>query len=318
MVTAISQNRLRRRRSRAAPAGGRQGRAVLLALTLVVGAMLAALPRSFAAERVVSLNLCTDQLLLLLADREQIVSISWLGADPEESAYAHLASGLPVNHGQAEQILPLAPDLVLAGRYTAPFTVGLLERLGLRVLTLPPATRLDMLEDHIMQVASALGQTARGEALVADMQARRAALEAAAPADPVPALVMRAGGFTVGEGLTHELMTLAGLDNVATRLGLDRWGSLSVETLLRTRPEVLVIPRYRRNAPSLANNILAHPALGGFADSRVVVEPRSAQLGCETPALLDAAEAFSRAARAARAADDDTATVGAAVTGAAP
>ncbi len=269
-------------------------------MAVALSALLAGLPQAIAAERVVSLNLCTDQLLLLLADREQILSISWLGADPEESAYAHLAEGLAVNYGQVEQILPLAPDLVLAGSYTAPFTVALLERLGLRVLRLPPATSLDMLEAHIMTVAAALDQGPRGDALVAELQVRRAAIAAAAPVTPAPALVLRAGGFTSGEGLTHELMTLAGLDNIATRLGLDRWGSLSVETLLRTRPDVLIIPQYRRDAPSLANSLLAHPALAGFADTRTVVKPRSAQLGCETPALLEVAEAFGEAARAAQ------------------
>ncbi|MCC5863084.1 MAG: ABC transporter substrate-binding protein [Gammaproteobacteria bacterium] len=269
-------------------------------MAIALTALLASPPQGLAAERVVSLNLCTDQLLLLLADREQIVSISWLGADPEESAYAHLAEHLPVNYGQVEQILPLAPDLVLAGSYTAPFTVALLERLGLRVLTLPPATSLDMLETHILTVAAALDPAPRGEEVVAELQSRGAAIAAAAPMTPTPALVVRAGGFTAGEGLTHELMTLAGLDNVATRLGLDRWGSLSVETLLRTRPEVLIIPRYRRNAPSLANSLLAHPALADFADTRTLVEPSSAQLGCETPALLDVAEAFGEAARASR------------------
>jgi iron complex transport system substrate-binding protein len=267
-------------------------------LTTAAFALLLALPsQAQPPQRVVSINLCTDQILLLLADRGQIASISWLGADPEESAYAALGQGLPVNHGQVEQVLPLQPDLVLAGSYTAPFTVALLQRLGHRVLVLPPADTLDALEGHLRTVAAALGQTARGEALIADMRARREALRAAAPDPPVPALIVRAGGFTSGSGLTHELMELAGLRNVATELGLDRWGSLSVETLLRTQPRVLIIPSYRPHQASLANATLEHPALRHFSADRLVVAPRSAWLGCETPAMLDAAEAFGRAAR---------------------
>ena len=273
--------------------------ACLLAVSAGSLPVAAASAADSAPRRVVSLNLCTDQMLLLLADRDQILSISWLGADPEESAYADLAEGLRLNHGRVEEILPLQPDLVLAGSYTAPFTVALLQRLGHRVLVLPPAETLDSLEAHLLILAEALGQGPRGEAMVAELQGRRARLRAGAPDPPVPALVLRAGGFTTGAGLTHELMQLAGLRNLASELGLDSWGSLSVETLLRTEPAVLIVPSYRRHEASLANATLEHPALRGFRQGRVVVEPRSADLGCETPAMLEVAYSFQHAAREA-------------------
>ena len=46
--------------------------------------------------RIVSINLCTDQLLLLLAPRSRIASVSHLAANPLYSAYADRAGGLPV------------------------------------------------------------------------------------------------------------------------------------------------------------------------------------------------------------------------------
>src|SRR5207302_173609 len=48
-----------------------------------------------APQRIVSMNLCTDQMALLLAGPERIVSISFLGADPAESSLAGLARGIP-------------------------------------------------------------------------------------------------------------------------------------------------------------------------------------------------------------------------------
>lgn len=268
---------------------------------LVVCALLQATAHASAPpQRVVSLNLCTDQLLLLLADREQIASVSWLAADPEESAYAGLAKGLRLNHGLAEQVLPLQPDLVLAGTYTAPYTVALLERLGFPVLRVEPADSLDQADINVRRIADALGHPERGRRLGEELAQRRASLASTAPHPPVPALMLQTGSFTVGEGLAHELMTLAGLDNLAIRLGLDRWGSLSVEALLRLDPEVLVMPRYRADEPSLANTVLAHPALAGFVEAREVTRPPAASLGCETPALLDAAARMQIAARAVR------------------
>ena len=58
-----------------------------------------------------------------------------------------------------------------------------------------------------------------------------------------------------------ELLELAGLRNVAAEHGLDRWGSLSMEALLRSAPELIVLTGYRSTQPSLANAVLEHPAL---------------------------------------------------------
>src|SRR5215813_14877630 len=70
-------------------------------------------------QRIVSMNLCTDELVLRLADRGNISSVTWQARDRDNSNVADLARDVPINHGLAEEILPLNPDLVLAGIYTA-------------------------------------------------------------------------------------------------------------------------------------------------------------------------------------------------------
>src|SRR5690606_41302160 len=86
----------------------------------------------------------------------------------------------------------------------------------------------------------------------------------------VAAVVVRPGGFTVeAPSLAHDMMTLAGLRNLPAEHGLDRWGSLSVETLLHHPPELLVVAAYRSDEASLANAVLAHPALERLAERTV-------------------------------------------------
>jgi iron complex transport system substrate-binding protein len=65
-------------------------------------------------QRVVSINLCVDELVLRLADRRNIASISWLARDPDNSNVADMAREVPIIHGLAEEIFPLDPDLVIA------------------------------------------------------------------------------------------------------------------------------------------------------------------------------------------------------------
>ena len=85
-------------------------------------------------HRIVSMNLCTDEPVLRLADRRNISSVTWQARDRDNSNVADLARDVPINHGVAEEILPLNPDLVLAGIYTTRAPVALLKRAGMRVV----------------------------------------------------------------------------------------------------------------------------------------------------------------------------------------
>ena len=77
-------------------------------------------------ERVVSINLCTDQLAMLLADPGQVVSVSRLATDPLSSSMVEQARAYAANRGGAEQVFLMHPDLVLAGQYTSAETISLL------------------------------------------------------------------------------------------------------------------------------------------------------------------------------------------------
>ena len=76
------------------------------ALVLLIAGFLPGIGMAKPA-RIVSMNVCADQLLLLLADREQIASLSFLATDISTSMMTEEAAGLPQNHGRSEEILPL-------------------------------------------------------------------------------------------------------------------------------------------------------------------------------------------------------------------
>lgn len=251
---------------------------------------------------VASINLCTDQLVLSLADDEQILTVSWLSADPEESLLAARAARFPLNYGTAEELLRFDPDVVVAGTFTSEFTRSLLRRLGYRVVEIAPAEGVADIARNVKQVAEAVGQTARGDAVVEALDRRRAALEQEAAGRRVGAVVLRPGGFTVGRGsLAHDLLTLAGLDNLAADRGLDRWGSLSVETLVRSAPELLISTGYRLDQPSIANTVFDHPAVEALAaDAASLVIP-GAEWACGLPRSLGSVEAMQRSAAPLRA-----------------
>jgi iron complex transport system substrate-binding protein len=250
-----------------------------------------------ALPTVASINLCADQLVLEIADAEQILSVSWLAADPHESLFATEAQRYTLNYGTAEELLALRPDVVIAGTYTSPFSRALLQRLGHRVIELAPEASVADIEHNVRLVAAAVGRAERGEQLIAALRADVELVTARRPAHALAAVVVRPGGFTVGAGsLADELIKLAGLRNVAAEQGLDRWGSLSMETLLRSSPDLIVLTGYRTAQPSLANTVLQHPAL-----TRLGVEPRTVTVpgalwSCGLPRSIESAALLQRAA----------------------
>ena len=212
-------------------------------------------------QRVVSLNLCVDQLVLTLAEPRNIASVTWLSLDPKSSVVADLAAAVPViNRGTAEETLPLLPDLVLAGTYTTPFTIQMLRRFGFNVEVLGVPTNLAEVRAQILWVGELLHEQKRAAETVAAMDAALAAI-------PPPsgtylrAAVFQPGGFTMGPGtIEHELLTAAGLHNVSEEAGITFYGFLSLEQVLMRDPDLLVFPGHDARL-SIAEAMLGHPAL---------------------------------------------------------
>jgi iron complex transport system substrate-binding protein len=249
-------------------------------------------------QRVVSVNLCADLLLLTLLPHERIASLSPYAANEAMSPLAAQAADIAVNHAQVEEILQLAPDLVLAGRFNSPETIALLQRLGVPLLVLDVPSSLAETRAQIRRVAQVLGEAASGERLVDDMDRRMAeAVQGDALASPVAA-VIRANGYTAGAGtLIDDLLSAARLDNLARISGIRGWGTIDLETMLVGRPDLLVLDVGDEH-PSLAAASLAHPALRALGE-RVPVLAMPARLWlCAGPWMAEAVEHLASARRA--------------------
>lgn len=248
--------------------------------------LLLAAPLSAAPERVVSINLCADQFTVALAAPGQIVALSPLAADPELSAVAGRAKEFPRVRPNAESVLALAPDLVLAGPWGGREAEAILKGRGIRVLRLPLAESFSAIRAQLLEVGAALGQMPRATALAAAFDARLAAIP---PGRRPSALVWQAAGFTPGKGtLADAALAAAGRANAAPFAG---YGTLRLEALVQNPPGLLVLPAgHQGGGASLAEALLAHPALGTIP--RRTIEP--AWLACGSLATVQAVEALAR------------------------
>lgn len=258
------------------------------ALFVLAAALSVAAPVGAAPQRIVSLNLCTDQILLQLVERERIAALTFRAQDANNSVLYDQARGLPVVYGNAEEVLTLKPDLVIVGTYTTRHTTAMLRRFGIPVLAIPGANSFADVEGEIRAVAQAVGEQARGEAIIQGFRAHLAELNAS-HREPRPVTAQyRAGGYSAGSTtLYDDIFAAAGHDNGAARAGLRGYGILPLEKLVEQEPDVLVTSDYGRSAPTQGNRLLQHPAIAGLGVHEIVLPARLTV--CGGPWNLDAA-----------------------------
>lgn len=255
----------------------------------LLAACLAA-PAAAAPQRIVSMGLCTDQLVMMMADPDTILSVHWVTQDAADSAMAAQARRYVPNHGLAEEVLKLRPDMVFADGTNSPLAVAMLERQGIRVVTVPVADTFGGVRRNIRQIAAALDEKDRGEALVSRFDAALAVTRNSLADLHYRSLVYGANGFSAGvPSLFNDVLGHLGLVNIAAKPGLSGWVSMSVEDVLRAAPQLLILGEYRMDAPSMANLVLEHPALHAVRHDRPVVSVPTSLWNCGTPYLAQAA-----------------------------
>lgn len=251
-------------------------------------------------QRVVSMNVCTDQLAMLVARPGQLHSVSYLARDAGTSAMAEEAGAYAVNHGLAEEIFLMKPDLVLAGTYTTRTTISLLRRLGFRVEEFQPEASFDEVRANLARMGDLLGNPVRAKTLIAGMDAQIAALEAAGTPRLRTALTF-ANSYTAGSGtLVSEVVKRAGLDNIAEILGMTGTARLPLELLVLADPELMAGGRSEVEGPALAEQNFAHPAYRALAAATAEAPLENRLTVCGGPFTLEAARALQAAARRAR------------------
>lgn len=273
----------------------------LFRLGLVLLAAVAALIRSEPVEagqapanRVVSLNLCTDHLLLALADPNQIAGLSPLVRDPLLSTMVEPSKAFAIIQPRSENLLALKPDLVLAAPYEHRLARRLLAQNQIETMTLAGWTDLADGRHQIEQLADRLGHPERGQALIKTIDEAMAKKPSDQPIGSERAprfLEIERRLYAPGQqSLIGDILAQWGYTNHAARLGLGKGGFLPLERLLADQPDLLIVTDSSPKAEDLGTALLRHPALNTiFKQKRRIGVPTRLSLcgGPQTPALID-------------------------------
>lgn len=231
-----------------------------------------------APQRIMSLKVCTDELLLDLVPASRIASVTFLSREPAGLKYWPQAAKVPINHGSAEEILATRPDLILTDPFMAPHLRPLLAKTGAKIVEVPPAVTFEQIRAVTRMVAKAVGEEARGEVLIAGMDEELRALAAKRPKKMLTVAGWGTGGFVPGTGgLFDAMLTAAGARNVER----GAFGYYDVESLIAANPDALIYGDTYSGTTSLRADQDLHPALlKRYAGRRVSY---SSLYGCGVP-----------------------------------
>ncbi|MEE8364822.1 MAG: ABC transporter substrate-binding protein [Gammaproteobacteria bacterium] len=214
-------------------------------------------------QRIVSIGLCADQLLLMLAERSQIASLSSFATDVNMSYMADAVGDIPLNDASVEAVIPYAPDLVVGSNFAAWNTTRFLRHLGYDVKLLAPPTTIEGIYTMLREFGQWTGNQDRAQNLIREMKQAISEIQLANADKPRKSVIVYSpNGYTIGANtLENEILNLAGFRNLAAEMGIDGFQRISLERLIAAKPDVLHIDNHVFNRDSLASAYIGHPVL---------------------------------------------------------
>lgn len=245
-------------------------------------------------RRIVSVNLCADQLVLDLADPGQIAGLSRNAADPSLSAAAAKAVGLRIMRDSAETLLVSNPDMIVAIPKSRSGALRMLGAQNYRTIDAPSAETYQEIVGQLRKVGAAVGHPDRADAIIRRMAARLAVLAASTGRGRVAAYYQRRGYMTGTGTLIDDLMKRLGLVNLAGKLGKPPLSQLSLEELVAARPDFIIMESATATVTDQGTEMLHHPVL---RDIPTLWIPQAWTV-CGSPEYVLAAESLARQIRA--------------------
>ncbi len=240
-----------------------------------------------APKRIVSVNLCADQMLIELADPTRIVALGPFSREPLLSFLADRAQAFPQISNRTENLLHMDADAVVVGPFDNMYMRSALRRQGIREMVVGRWISLNEVKQGITNFSDGIDQARSGARLIEEIETSVAELkDLVTSVNPYTFLILQRRGY-VGEGeIVAELLELAGLANAAKGASAQ---FLSVESVIALRPSVLVVSGRDVPAKDRGLALLEHPALTRlYPSSRRITAPDRLVIcgGPSTPSLI--------------------------------
>jgi iron complex transport system substrate-binding protein len=196
-------------------------------------------------QRIASVTLGSDEILLDLVVPERLLGVSYLAKDPAISNITDRLDGIEYTDliGNPERLISLDADFVIMAKYNDPAALDQLLDADVPVFVLADFNTIDDIRANIRLLGRVTGTEVRAEAMISQMDAQLAAIhEKVKDQTPVRVLYYEPGGVTYGPGSTvDEIIRLAGGINVIGEADLGSYPLIGAEYVLTVDPDVILL-----------------------------------------------------------------------------
>ncbi|MDF2875795.1 MAG: putative transporter PGF-CTERM-modified substrate-binding protein [Sporomusa sp.] len=199
-------------------------------------------------QRLVSLTIGTDEILMGLVPAERIAALTYLADDSSISnisAEAKRVSGKI--RANAESVVAMSPDLVITADWQAIELIQSIRDVGIPVYVYKTPNNIAEVKQVIAEISHVVGEEPAGNKLIADMEAEL--LQVGKKIDQIPPdkrqIVVNYSlmGGTGGKGsMFEDMCRYAGVIDGAASAGIDSNGMLSKEQIIKIKPDILLLP----------------------------------------------------------------------------
>lgn len=260
-------------------------------LLVAILVILAAKPAYLAAKilpKIASINMCLDQYLLDLARPEQIAGLSPFARDKVRSWAHEKTAPYRILSGTAEEIIEIKPDLVVAGTFTRKATRDFVAAKKIPMQVFDLVRNIAEAKAQISHFGRLTDNIAKADQRNAEIDAAVTRLRNAARHGLRVLPVGRRGWVSGRETLVSNLLSVAGLTNAAGETGLKGSGTVPLETIVKLKPDAILVSRSDNQAEDQGRAVLLHPAIADlFPPERRIVIPEYLTV-CSGPMLAEA------------------------------
>lgn len=222
-------------------------------------------------EKIVSLTLGTDEMLLSIVEQNRILALSGaIAEDKGISNVADKAKDFDKAENNIEKVISLNPDIVFAANWMKKEQLDQMRDAGIKVYCYGTASDIESQKNVVMEIAKVVGEEEKGKELVDEMDNKikeiSESLKELKEEDKVRVMSYNSFGSTNAKGTTFDdIVKKAGCINAATEAGLESWANISKEKIIEINPDIIIVPAWsydeKKDPKDFADSILNDESL---------------------------------------------------------
>lgn len=253
-------------------------------------------------NRIISLTLSGDEMLLSLVKPNQIVGLSGkINQDSDVSNVVIKAKSFPRIENNVEEILNLDPDFVIAADWMKKESLSELREMGVPIYVYKTPKNFEEQKKLILELSSLIGEKKTGQRIVDDMEKRLLFVQKniVRTEEGKPRIILYTPFETTsGKGTTFDDMVkkIGGI-NLASEAGIFGSKQISKEELIALNPDIIIVPVWKNySSEEASKRLLQDPSfqnIKALQTKKVYFMPYR-QLSPTSQYMIDGIEALAK------------------------